>query len=125
MRAANAKFVRAWSRLLALVLIALLAGPAWGGGLLVRGRRGAELDPGLAPHHGPYDARVPGILPGASCSAHHGHRRECGPRHHGWGHDGTPYVRTGLYRYPWHGGYIPPSPYDDCLYRTGPHPWQR
>lgn len=125
MRALNASFVRAPSQPLALLLLVILAGPAWGGGLASATRRGAVLDPGLVPGHGPYDAPIPGIFSAPRPDVPHGHRRDRGPRPHGGGHDGTPFVRTGLCRYPWLGGYIPPSPYDDCLYRTGPHAWQR
>lgn len=119
MVAAHARSARRASSLLAPVLLIVLVAPARAGGWPHAGR-GAALDPGVSPHRGPYDAAIPGILPGPP---RHGPDR--GPRQHGLRRDGTPYVRTGLHRYPCFGGYIPAAPYDDCLYRTGPHPWQR
>lgn len=110
-----------WRGLLvkALLLAALALAPpipARAGGLFRRNSGGA-LDPGRSTRPGPYDAPVPGVRPPA-----------CDPRDHAR-HAGTHRdpnrVITGLFRYPCLGGYIPASPYRDCLYPSGPHPWQR
>ncbi len=86
---------------------------------------GTDLDPGFAPHREAYDAPIPGWRPGPECGRH-GH--DNGPRCEGlFLNSHSPYVRTGLYRYPLFGfgGYIPAGPHDDCLYRTGQGPLKR
>lgn len=77
--------------------------------------RGAWLDPGLPPVQPPYYGIGPGRQAGA-CSRP-GFFGGCGS---------TTDVLTGLHhKYPWFCGYIPASPRTECLYQTGPNPWQR
>ena len=112
----------------ATLALGLLTGPtarAGEGGLPHHGW-GVELDHGVGPYRGAYDAPIPGWRPGPECGRH-GH--DNGPK---WAtyfnaNSHSPYVRTGLYRYPWFGtlGYIPAGPHDDCLYRTGRGPLKR
>jgi hypothetical protein len=104
---------------LAVVLLAVaFAPPAQArAGILFRRDRGAALDPGRSPQHGPYDAPVPGI--GPPRREERGHTRQAGA------HRYPDRVVTGLHRYPCLGGALPAPPYEDCLYPTGPRPWQR
>ncbi len=86
---------------------------------------GMALDHGVGPDRGAYDVPFPGWRPGPECGRH-GH--DVGPRSE-WRflNSHSPYVRTGLYRYPLFGfgGYIPAGPHDDALYRTGRGPLKR
>jgi hypothetical protein len=86
-------------------------------GLLFHRDRGARLDPGVSPQSAAYDAPIPGVRP-PGCGDR-GHARSVGAHHD------PNRVLTGLHRYPCLGGPIPAPPYEDCLYPTGPHPWQR
>ena len=96
-----------------------------GEGSLPHHRWGVELDHGVGPYRSAYDTVIPGWAPGPVCDEH-GHDR--GPRAE-WRrlNSHTPFVRTGLCRYPLFGfgGYIPAGPHDDCLYRTGRSPLKR